>query len=62
MQIRDEDVLTYLHSLKPVLFPGVISPKDEGAYSPVSPEDSARYSLSALRHNLQKDGLIKSEA
>lgn len=60
MQIRDEDVLTYLHSLKPVLFPGVISPKDEGAYSPVSPEDSARYSLSALRHNLQKDGLIKS--
>ena len=61
MQVRDEDVLTYLHSLKPVLFPGVISPKDEGAYSPVSPEDSARYSLSALRYNLQKEELVQND-
>ena len=52
-------ISAYLDSLKPFLFPGVISPKDEGAYSPVSPADSAKYSLQALMNALTNDGLLK---
>lgn len=59
LNVDEATIHAYFNRLKPYLFPGVISPKDEGPYSPVTPEQSAQFSLTALKNSLQRDGLLK---